>query len=324
MQRTEVTIMKSEDHLVEEQPYLGLTTAVVYTFRLAKLSVLSLIDDKCFRSSAALSFYALFSIAPIIYLAVYVAGLLAADIDFQSQITEQFSQLVGSRAAEGISVLLETLEDKDQSKFQLIAGMIVLAFSATNIFIQIQTTFNEIFSVRSKAGAGIVKQALDRFISLGIILSLGFLLIVSMILDSLVVALSDYLFAILNDAAVILVQLTQVALLVGLVTAVIYAMFQFLPDVHLPKAYKIRGSLLVAAMLLLGKYAISLYIGSSRLSDLGGAAASVIVLMLWIYYTSLILFLGAEVIKTMAKLDEEDLPVRRYARRVRTSVVEEP
>ena len=297
--------------------------AINYTFQIAKHAVLGLFEDKCFRSSAALSFYALFSIAPIVYLAVYVASMFAADIDFQQKIIEQFSLVVGDKAAGGITVLLETLGEESQSKFQLIGGMVILAFSATNIFIQIQNTFNDIYKVQPRAGVNLIKQVLDRVISLGIILSLGFLLIVSFVLDSVVIAFRDYLFDFFNNAAVIVIQLTQILMLIGLVSAVIYAMFQFLPDVHLPKKYKISGSLLVAFMLLLGKYAISIYIGSSKLNELGGASASVILLMLWIYYTSLILFLGAEVIKGMAKVDGCFLQPRRYATKVDLVVVSE-
>jgi membrane protein len=317
----DITSEPSDDAPPAALNLAGIWHAVVYASRLAKLSLVNLIEDKCFRSSAALSFYALFSIAPIIYLAVYIASLVASDVDFQRQITEQFSLLVGDKAANGISVLLDTLNQKDQSRFQLIVGMAVLVFSATNIFIQIQTTFNEIYRVQAQVGVGMVKQVLNRVISLGIILSLGFLLIISLVLDSVVIAFRDYLFAILNDAALVVMQLTQVLLTITLVTGVIYAMFQFLPDVYIPKRYKIRGSLLVATMLLLGKYAISFYIGNSKLSELGGASASVIVLMLWIYYTSMILFLGAEAIKGMAEIDGHHLLPRRFATKVRTIVV---
>lgn len=292
-----------------------------YVMQVTKNAVAGVFRDKCLRSSAALSFYALFSIAPMVYVAIYVASLVASDVDFQQQITSQFAGLIGERAAEGMTVLMDSLRTEEQTRFQLIAGLAVLAFSATNIFIQVQGTFNEVFGVRPRAGAGIVKQILDRVISLGIILSLGFLLIVSLILDSVVLAFSDYLFSVLNDAAVVIVQLLQVLLIIVLVTGVIYAMFEFLPDVHLQPRHKLIGSTLVAAMLLLGKYAISLYIANSRLSELGGASASVIVLMLWIYYTSLILFVGAEVIRAVADADGERLEPRRYATRIRTVVV---
>lgn len=294
-----------------------------YSFEVAKSALVGLFGDKCLRSSAALSFYALFSMAPMVYLAVYIASLLAADVDFQHQITDQFSSLLGDKAAEGMTVLLDSLETEKQSRFQLLAGLAVLAFSATNIFVQVQGTFNEIFGVQPRTGAGLIKQVIDRVISLGIILSLGFLLIISLVLDSFVIAFSDYLFSVFNDAALIVVQLLQTLLLVTLVTGVIYAMFEFLPDVYLQRRHKIIGSVLVAGMLLLGKYAISVYIGSSRLSELGGASASVIVLMLWIYYTSLILFLGAEVIKAVADVDGAKLIPRRYATRVRKVVISE-
>ncbi|MCB1844983.1 MAG: YihY/virulence factor BrkB family protein [Halioglobus sp.] len=297
--------------------------AVVYALRVGASAVGGLFKDNCMRNAAALSFYALFSIAPIIYLAVYVAGILAADVDFQQQITQQFAELLGEQAAEGVNVLLSTLETQQQNQFQLVLGIGVLVFSATNIFVQIQNTFNEVFCVQPRASAGIVKHVLDRAVSLGIIFSLGFLLIVSLILDSVVLAFHQYLFELLNAAAVIIVQIVQMLFLVVLITGVIYGMFHFLPDVYLPRYLKLRGSLFVAASLLLGKYGIGLYIANSKLSELGGASASIFVLMLWIYYTSIILFFGAELIRAMADRDRADLPPRRYATRIRTVVVDD-
>ncbi len=276
-----------------------------------------LLQDNCMRNAAALSFYALFSIAPIVYIAVYVAGILAADVDFQQEITHQFSALLGERAADGVSQLLGTLDQQEQGGFQLFVGAAILVFSATNIFVQVQNTFNEIYRVQPRPSAGIVKQLLDRLISLGMILSLGFLLIVSLVLDSMVLAFHDYLFDLLNDAAVIIVQAVQMIVLVFLITSVIYGMFHFLPDVYLPRRLKFLGSLYVAAMLLAGKYGIGLYIANSKLSDLGGAAASIFVLMLWIYYTSIILFFGAQIIRAIAEHQGRVLSPRRYAARIR-------
>lgn len=294
---------------------------LVYSLHVATSAALGLLKDNCMRNAAALSFYALFSIAPIIYLAVYVAGILAADVDFQQQITQQFAELLGEQAAQGINMLLSTLETQQQNQFQLVVGIGVLVFSATNIFVQIQNTFNEVFRVQPRASAGIVKHVLDRVVSLGIIFSLGFLLIISLILDSVVLAFHQYLFELLNAAAVIIVQIVQMLFLVVLITGVIYGMFNFLPDVYLPRYLKLRGSVFVAASLLLGKYGIGLYIANSKLSELGGASASIFVLMLWIYYTSIILFFGAELIRAMAERDGVSLPPRRYATRVRTVVV---
>lgn len=289
--------------------------------KVAGSAAAGLVTDNCMRNAAALSFYALFSIAPIIFVAAYIAGIFASDVNFQQQIAEQFAELTGDRAGEGINVLLGTLEQQSQNQVQLALSLGVLVFSATNIFIQVQATFNGVFSVQPRPKVGILKQVIDRVISLGIIISLGFLLIVSLVLDSLVMAFYTYLFELLNDAAVIVVQVLQTLVLVSLITGVIYAMFHVLPDVYLPRRFKLQGSVTVAVLLLLGKYAIGMYIANSRLSELGGAAASVIVLMLWIYYTSIILFFGAEVIRASAESEGTVLQPRRYATRVHTVLV---
>lgn len=297
--------------------------ALKFAFTVFGRAALRLVRENCMRNAAALSFYALFSIAPIVLLATYVAGVLASDVNFQQEISQQFSRLTGDRAAQGVEVLLSTLDQQEQTRFQLVIGVAVLLFSATNIFGQVQNTFNEIYQVQPRPSAGVIKHVIDRVLSLGIIISLGFLLIVSLVLDSLVLTFHDYLFDLLNAAAVIVVQALQMLVLVFLITSVIYAMFHILPDVYLPARRKLQGSLVVAVMLLVGKYGIGLYIANSRLSELGGASASVLILMLWIYYTSIILFFGAQVIRVMTDMDGVYLQPRRYAARVRSMIVDD-
>jgi membrane protein len=307
--------------LLARQVHIQMNT-LKYIFRLLIRTVKNFIGDYCFRYSAALSFYTLFSIAPMVMISVHAAGIIASDIDFQGELIRQFSNLVGERGAQGITVLLDTLEDEESSGFQLLFGTGVLLFSATNIFIQLQSAFNEIFSVVA-SGRGLIKKFLDRIISLGIILSLGLVMILSLVIDSAVVLLQNYLIATFPDIAVFFVSLLQYMLMVLLATAEIYALLHFLPDVHLPVKYKLRSCVFITLLLVFGKSAISWYIGSSELNELGGASSSVIVLMLWIYYSSLIVFLGAELIKSMAAIDNVILRPKRYAARVESVVVEE-
>jgi membrane protein len=295
---------------------------LAYIFRTLVRTVRNFISDYCFRYSAALSFYTLFSIAPMVMVSVHAAGILASDIDFQGELVRQFTGLVGEQGAEGITVLIDTVEDEDATGFQLLLGTFVLMFSATNIFVQLQSAFNEIFSVVS-SGRGLIKKVLDRVISLGIIVSLGLVMIISLVIDSAVVLLQNYLIATFPDVAVFFITLIQYLVLVSLATVEIYALLHFLPDVHLPVKYKIRGCMFITLLLVLGKSLISWYIGNSQFSELGGASSSVIVLMLWIYYSSLIVFLGAELIKAMADIDNVILRPKRYASRVESVVVEE-
>ena len=295
---------------------------VKYIFRVLVRTIKNFTADYCFRYSAALSFYALFSIAPMVMISVHAAGIMASDIDFQDELVMQFSGLVGERGAEGVTVLIDTLEDEETSGFQLLFGSAVLLFSATNIFVQLQTAFNEIYSVVS-SGRGIIKKILDRIISLGIIASLGLVMILSLVIDSAVVLLQNYLLATFPDIAVFFISLVQYFVLVAFATLEIYALLHFLPDVHLPVKYKIRGCIFITLSLVTGKSVISWYIGNSQFSELGGASSSVIVLMLWIYYSSLIVFFGAELIKSMATIDNVILRPKRYAVKVESVVVED-
>jgi membrane protein len=296
--------------------------AVRYVFRVLILAIRNFIGDSCFRHAAALSFYTLFSLAPMAMLSVHVASLFAAEIDFERELVQQFTDLVGPQGAEGVAVLLDSIEDEQRSRFQILVGMGVLMFSATNIFVQLQAAFNQIFCVVS-SGRGIVKKALDRLVSLGIILSLGLVMILSLVIDSAIVLLQNWISSSFPGIAVFFVTLIQYVVLATLATVEIYALLHFLPDVHLPRAYKLRGCAAITLLLVFGKSAISGYISTNQLSELGGAAASVIVLMLWIYYSSLIVFFGAELIRSMAAIDELPLLPKRYAVKVKSVVVEE-
>lgn len=291
-----------------------------YALRVLLEALKGFIGDNCFRYSAALSFYTLFSIAPMVMISIHIASLVTTEVDFQEELVQQFGELVGEQGAQGITVLISSVEEEQSSRLRLIVSSLVLLFSATNIFVQLQVAFNVIFSV-GVTGRGVLKQVLDRLISLGIIISLGLIMIVSLVIDSGIVLLHNALLARYPDLAVVFVSVVQYLALVGLAAGVIYALLHFLPDVHLPRRYKISGCVLITLLLLLGKSSISWYIATSQFSEMGGASASVIVLMLWVYYSSLIVFFGAEVIKGMATVDGITLHPRRYAVRVRSVVV---
>lgn len=288
-----------------------------YAWEVIKTAVPSFLSDHCFRFSAALSFYTLFSIAPLILLAIYVAGIFADDAVVRDQVTAQFQSLIGTQGAEGVRTLMDNLHREDQNTFSLIAGIGILLYSATNIFIQVQTSFNEIFMVKALEGKSFKKLVIDRLISLGMVLSLGFIMIISLMLDSIVVVFVDYLSARFDKLSVAAAMLAQYGLMLLLVYGVIYALVRFLPDVVIPKRFIFKGSLITALLLLVGKFGIGWYIGNSNFSKLGGASSGVIILMLWVYYSSVILFFGGELIKAMAKVSDVYIRSTRYAKRIK-------
>lgn len=294
---------------------------VKYIWEVIKDAVTGFNNDNCFRFSAALSFYTLFSIAPVVMIAIYIAGLFADDAMIREEISNQFSALIGERGAEGIMVLMETLRREEQSFFAIVISIGVLIFSATNIFVQIQTSFNEIFKVTVREGKGVVKLIIDRLVSLGMILSLGFVLIISLVLDAVVVGFMDSLSQRFSSLSIGLATLVEYILMLSIITGFIMALFRVLPDVHIKKKYLFRSSLLTALLLIIGKFGISWYIGNSNLSDLGGASSSVIILMLWVYYSSLILFIGAEVLRAQFSVGDYEIRPKRYAVRVDTVIL---
>lgn len=293
-----------------------------HIWNISKGALNSFLEGECIRYSAALSFFALFSIAPMVLIAVQVAGFLAEDVDFQKQLTEQFSQLVGEKGAQGITVLMESLESKDTSAVQIVVGAAVLLFSATNIFVQLQTSFNKIYSVRVKPDKSLLKQLINRLISLGMILSLGFIMIISLVIDSTITILEGYLDIVFQGRTGILIVGIQYGVLIGLVFMLIYSLFNFLPDVSIKTEFKVKGAAVITALLVAGKFGIGWYIGNSQFSELGGASASIIVLMVWIYYSSMIVFFGAELIKAMARSAGVELTPRRFAVKVKSVEVE--
>lgn len=290
---------------------------IKYVWKVLKLAVPSFLADRCFRFSAALSFYTLFSIAPLILLAIYIAGIFADDAVVRDQVTSQFENLIGVQGASGVRTLIDTLHREDQNTFSLIAGIGILLYSATNIFIQIQTSFNEIFMVKAIEGKSFKKLVIDRLISLGMVLSLGFIMIISLILDSIVVTFIDFLSEAFDELSVAMAMIAQYGLILILVYGVIYALIRFLPDVIIPKNFIFKGSLITALLLLVGKFGIGWYIGNSNFSQLGGASSGVIILMLWVYYSSIILFFGGELIKAMAKVSDVYISSTRYAKRIK-------
>jgi membrane protein len=272
--------------------------------------------DNCFRFSAALSFYTLFSLAPALLIAIYIAGIFASNVDFRAELTQQLTAAVGENGAQGVEELLTVLQNEGDTTLQLIFGIGVLLFSATNIFIQIQGAFNEIYKVKPAEGKGIIKEVLNRLLSLGMLACLGLVMVSSLIIDSLIVALADYLRQYFPDWAINAFTVTENLILIFIIVGVIYALFHFLPDVKINHKFKFRGALIVTLLLFVGKFGIGWYIGNSQFNELGGASSSVIILMLWVYYSSLILFFGAELILAMAKHKDISFEAGSYAKHV--------
>jgi len=287
------------------------------TFKVITKAVNGFIDDNCFQYSAAVSFYSLFSLAPIVLITVYTAGLFAGNESVMSELTGFLNETVGADSTEAVILLVENIQTDTRNVLYLILSFGFLLISATTVFVQFKDSFNRIFRIVPRKEAGFLKVLFDRAVSFGIILLLGVAMIFSLILDSVLIGLFDLLSENYEDARIMLASLGGNVLTFIMIFFAILTMFYILPDVKAHRKPWIIGSLVTAILLVLGKFGVGMIIGNSSLNELTGASSSVIILMLWVYYSSIIVFFGVELVKAMAEHKGSIIKAGRFARKMR-------
>lgn len=250
-------------------------------------------DDRCGSKGAALAFYTMFSMAPIMVLVLAVAGFFYGAEAAQGQLFGQLKGLLGEKGAAALQLVLAGAQNHGTGlKATLIAGVLLLV-GATTVFAELKDSLDDIWEVPKPAGSSWWDIIRTRLLSFGLILVLAFLLMVSLVVSAALTVMENYVGGLWKDATVIL---SWVAWLISfLVIAVLFGViYKLLPRLKLDWRDVIIGALGTAALFELGKFLIGLYIGNSGVADSFGAAGSTIALLLWVYYSAQIFFLGAE------------------------------
>ncbi|MGV3556690.1 YihY/virulence factor BrkB family protein [Larkinella arboricola] len=258
-------------------------------------------DDRGLKLSAALAYYTVFSLAPLLVLLISITSIFFGEEAIKGQVFGQINGLIGNQAAAQVQQMIKSVELSGKTNTALITSIATLILGATSIFVEIQDSINMIWSIKPKPKRGWLKMLKDRLLSSSLIVSLGFLLIVSLIVNGLVLALSDMLMRFLPDVAVIFAQILNLIISFGVITVLFGVIFKVLPDAKI--AWKdIRwGAFFTALLFMLGRYLIGLYIETTSTASAYGAAGSLIVILVWIYYTAAILYFGAEFTKVYAE-----------------------
>ncbi len=276
--------------------------------------------DDCSRKAAALSYYTIFSLPPLLVMIIISVGLALSPEQVAHWIQGQVGSLIGSEAARDILTMVQRAQEKVEGGFSLslILGIAGLLFGATGTFAELQSSLNAVWEVQPDPRQSEVKSfLLKRIFSLGMILVIAFLLLISLIVSSVIAALSDYFGAMLPggiSTAVLWVANTGISLLV--ITFLFAAMFKVLPDAKVAWRDVGVGAFATALLFVLGKFLITLYIGKSNPGEVFGAAAALALLLVWIYYSSMILFLGAEFTQVWAQRYGKGIQPERGAMRV--------
>jgi len=282
-------------------------------FSLLKDSFNGFMDDNGLKLSAALSYYTIFSLAPMLLVIISVLNFFYRNGDIQGEVFAQITSLVGKNAAEQLLEILKNAEMSKKSGVAAAIGIATLLIGATGVFAEIQDSINYIWSIKSKPKKGWLQYLRNRLLSFSIILTLGFLLIVSLGVNALVDVLSSKLEQRFSEASVVVFYIINLALLLTIITSLFTVIFKVLPDGHVRWKECIVGATFTAVLFLIGKFVITFYIGQSDLGATYGASASIVILLTWVYYSSIILYFGAEFTKVYAGLDGKAISPNRNA-----------
>ncbi|WP_276134111.1 YihY/virulence factor BrkB family protein [Polluticoccus soli] len=257
-------------------------------------------DDKITKLSASLAYYTVFSMGPLLVVIIALCGLFLEKEAVENKIYFVLEDFVGKDTALQLQQIIQNAGIGDKGTIAAVVGIVVLLLGATSVFGEIQDSINSIWGLKPKPKRGWLKMLLNRFLSFSVIISLGFLLLVSLAITAVIEGLSARLQASFPDVAVVVFYIVNLILTLGISTLIFAVIFKVLPDARIKWKDVFAGALITAVLFMIGKFAISLYISQTKVGSTYGAAGSLVVLLVWVYYSSIILYLGAEFTKAYA------------------------
>ncbi len=270
-------------------------------------------DDKVTKLSGSLAYYMVFSMGPLLVLLISLCGLFLSRDAVEGKIYSTLQGFVGSDTAAQLQQIIKNAGLGNKSKIAAIVGGITLLAGATGVFAEIQDSINSIWGLKPKPKRGWLKILQNRFLSFSVIISLGFILLVSLALSSIIEGLSGRLQAAYPDVAVAVFYIINL-LITFIVTTFIFAViFRVLPDADIRWRDVTIGAVVTAILFMIGKFAISIYISQSHVGSTFGTAGSLVIVLLWVYYSSIILYYGAEFTKAYAMEYGAPIHPNKYA-----------
>ncbi|MCF0043367.1 YihY/virulence factor BrkB family protein [Dyadobacter fanqingshengii] len=282
-------------------------------FSIIKESFNEFMNDNGLKLSAALSYYTIFSLAPMLLVIISIFSIFFGKDAIQGELFGQIRGLVGANAALQLQEILKNAELSNKSGIAAAIGIGTLLIGATGVFAEMQDSINYIWSIKSKPKKGWLQYLKNRLTSFSLILTLGFLLVVSLGASALVDVLSNQLNRYFSEASVVIFYVINLALVLTIITALFTVIFKVLPDGDLRWKECMVGAAFTAILFLIGKFVISFYLGQSDLGAAYGTSASIVILLTWIYYSSIILYFGAEFTKVYAKQDGIGIAPNKHA-----------
>lgn len=257
-------------------------------------------NDSVPKLAASLAYYTVFSIGPLILIIISVAGLFFEENRISGELYNQIAGTMGKESADQVLSISENMRGEHKGLLFTIIGALTLAFGATGVFADMQDSLNYIWCIKAKPKRGWLKFVFTRLISFSLVIGLGFLLMVSLVINTVLELITEKLFSALGQAETVLALVLNYSIIFVIITMLFAIIYKVLPDAKIRWRDTLVGAGFTAILFMLGKFGIGYYLGTSDIASQYGAAASVILLLTWVYYSSIILYFGAEFTKIWA------------------------
>lgn len=286
-------------------------TSLKIFFKLLKKTYISWNKNEPYARSATIAYYALFSLPSLIIIVVSIAGYFFGREAVQVRLNEEIAGFIGQDTADAIDKMVENAALSQDSTLALVLGLAILLFGATGVFFQLKIAMNNIWNVAAKK-TDFWKLVLDRVISLGMILVIGLLLLIALVISAIMKIVANKIEDIIPSITGFMVMIANFAFSFFIVTTLFALIFKLLPDIRIRLRTTYVGAALTTILFLIGEWVISFYFGQSKPGSIYGGASSVVLILLWVYFTCLILFFGAEFTVQYALVKKEKVVPNRF------------
>ncbi len=292
------------------------------TAKLLKLTMNEFIEDNAIKLSASLAYYTIFALPPLLIIVLFICGIFFGQDAVTGQFFGQINQFVGNEAAAQIQNTIKNIELAESNAFAAIFGVIMLLIGASGVFVEIQSSINFIWGLKAKPNKGIAKFIKNRIMSFSMIASVGFLLLVALIINTTLDLLNERLVLHFPEATVYVFYIVNIIALFLITTLLFAIIFKTLPDGEIGYTDTFIGSGFTALLFMLGKFAIGYYLGASTIATVYDAAGSVIIILIWVYYCAIILYFGAEFTKMYSRIYGKRIIPNEYAVKIQKEILE--
>ncbi len=296
--------------------------SIISWWKILKAAFTGFNNDKGMKLSASLAYTTIFSLGPMLLFIMSIASIFFGQQASEGKVFAQLNGFLGASAAQQVQDVIENINLSGKTHFALIISTITLLVGATSLFVEIQDSLNMIWRVKPKPQKGWLRFLKNRLQSASLIISLGFLLVVSLVINGMVDAFSNMLSRYFSDATVLVMNGFNFLLTMAIITVLFGIIFKVLPDAKISWKHVRAGAFFTAILFMIGRFLIGVYIKNAAAVSMYGAAGSIIVILVWVYYTSAILYLGAEFTEAYTEASGSKIKPEDFAVHVEQKEVE--